>query len=164
MMLISFVLMNLKGLTLKGSSGKFLLWCAALFLSNGLYGVLMNLQQRMMNGAERNEMIILTYLGMALLYAAWAGIRDRKALKGFRMGKGPLTWLLLCCVSATAAAHLMLFLLTRVDASLLYTIDNGGVLVLSLLYSLILFKEKPSPVQMAGMALASASILMLSLA
>ena len=33
-------------LTLKGSTGKFLLWCAALFFANGLYGILMNLQHK----------------------------------------------------------------------------------------------------------------------
>ena len=164
MMLVSFVLMNLKGLTLKGSSGKFLAWCAALFFTNGLYGILMNLQQLRMNGTERNEMVILTYLGMAALYAAWTGARDRKALaRGFRMGREPLMWLLLCCVSATVAAHLMLYLLGLVDVSLLYTIDNGGVLVLSLLYSFALFREKPGKAQIAGIVLASASILMLSL-
>lgn len=164
LMLASFVLMNLKGLTLKGSDGRFLFWCAMLFLTNGLYGILMNLQQRRMNGAERNEMIILTYLGMAVLYAVWALLRNRSELtEGFRMGREPLVWLLLCCASATSAAHLMMVLLGRMEASLLYTIDNGGVLVLSLLYSFMLFREKVNAAQIAGIALASVSIVMLSL-
>ena len=165
MMLFSFVLMNLKGLTLKGSSRKFLFWCGAVFASNGAYSILMNLQQRVTGGAERSEMIILTYLGMALFYISWQGIRNRKALaQGFRMGKESVIPLLLCCVSATAAVHLMMYLLTLMEASLLYTIDNGGVLVLSVLYSCILFKEKLNPAQTAGIILAAASIMMLSLA
>lgn len=164
MMLVSFVLMNLKGLTLKGSDGKFLIWCGMLFITNGCYSILMNLQQRRMNGAERNEMIILTYLGMALLYAIWAMVRDRNALaQGFRMGQRPLIWLLLCCSSATAAAHLMMMLLGKMEASLLYTIDNGGVLVLSLLYSFVLFKEKVNAAQIVGIGMATVSIVMLSL-
>lgn len=164
MMLAAFVLMNLKGLTLKGSTGKFLLWCGALFFTNGIYGILMDLQQRTLNGAERNEMVILTYLVMSLLYAAWQGVRNRRTLaESFRMGKEPLVFLLLCCVSATAAAHLMLYLLTLVDAPVLYTIDNGGVLVLSVLYSCILFRERLNTAQTAGIALSVASILMLSL-
>ena len=164
MMLAAFVLLNLKGLTLRGSSGKFLLWCAALFFANGMYGILMNQQQQVMNGAERNEMIILTYLIMSLLYAVWQGARNRRVLaESFRMGKEPLAVLLLCCVSAAAAAHLMLYLLTRVDAPVLYTIDNGGVLVLSVLYSCILFREKLNAAQIAGIVLSAVSILMLSL-
>lgn len=164
MMLVSFVLMNLKGLTLKGSSGGFLFWCAALFVSNGMYSILLNLQQSSMNGAQRNEMIILSYLGMSLLYAATQIARDRKALlQGFKMKREPLMYLLLCCVCATIAAHMVLYVLTLVDATVLYTIDNGGVLVLSVLYSRILFKEKLSPAQIAGIALATVSIVMLSL-
>jgi len=164
LMLVSFVLLNLKGFSLKGSSGRFLLWCAALFVSNGLYGVLMNLQQSLLGGAERNEMIILTYLCMALMYAAAQLLRDREALRrGFRLGREPLLWLLLCCASATAAAHLMLYVLTLVDAAVLYTIDNGGVLVLSVLYSCVLFRERLSRAQFAGIALAAASVVMLSL-
>ena len=79
------------------------------------------------------------------------------------MGRKPAVYLLLCCVSATAAAHLMLYLLTLVEAPVLYTIDNGGVLVLSVLYSCILFHEKPDAAQIAGIALSAASITMLSL-
>ena len=124
----------------------------------------MNLQQQQMNGAQRNEMIILSYLGMSLLYAATQIVRDRKALlQGFKMKREPLMYLLLCCVCATIAAHMVLYVLTLVDATVLYTIDNGGVLVLSVLYSRIFFKEKLSPAQIAGIVLATVSIVMLSL-
>jgi len=109
-------------------------------------------------------MIILTYLVMSLLYALWQGIRNREELlRSFRIGRQPLIFLLLCCVSATAAAHLMLYLLTQVEAPILYTIDNGGVLVLSVLYSAILFHEKLNAPQIAGILLSAASIIMLSL-
>ncbi|MBR5287880.1 MAG: hypothetical protein IKU34_04725 [Clostridia bacterium] len=164
MMLVSFVLMNLKGLTLRGSSGRFFFWCAALFVSNGMYSIMLNLQQLSMQGAQRNEMIILSYLGMSLLYAAVQIARDKKALlAGLRMKKEPLLFLLLCCICATLAVHMVLYVLTLVDATVLYTIDNGGVLVLSVLYSRILFKEKLSSAQIAGIALAAVSIVMLSL-
>lgn len=164
LMLAAFILLNLKGLTLSGSSGKFLFWCAALFVSNGLYAIMMNLQQTIMNGAERNEMIVLSYLGMAALYTAAQLIRDKKTLvEGFRIPREPLIYLILCCACATVAAHMMLYVLTLVDAAVLYTIDNGGVLVLSVLYSCILFKEKLERAQIAGIALSAASILMLSL-
>ncbi len=164
MMLVAFVLLNLKGLTLKGSSGRFLLWCALLFVANGVYGIIMNWQQQLMNGTERNEMIILTYLGMARLYAGLQTVRDRRSLAAsFRIPRTPLIYLLLCCVSATVAAHLLLYVLTLVEAPILYTIDNGGVLVLSVLYSCVLFRERLTPAQIAGIVLSAASIIMLNL-
>lgn len=164
MMLVSFVLMNLKGLTLKGSTKSFLFWCAALFVSNGLYSILMNVQQLQMAGAERNEMIILSYVGLAILSAAMQLAKDPKALgKGLQIRGKALVYLLVCCTCATVAAHLMLYVLTLVDATVLYTIDNGGVLVLSVLYSRFLFKEKLSPAQIVAVVMATASIIMLSL-
>ena len=49
------------------------------------------------------------------------------------------------------------------NASVLYTIDNGGALVLSMLYSCILFKEKLSLPQGIGIALSMVSIIALNL-
>ena len=57
----------------------------------------------------------------------------------------------------------MLYVLKLVNASVLYTIDNGGVLVLSVLYSCILFKEKLSLAQGIGIGLSMVSIIALSL-
>ena len=178
-MLVSLVLMNLKGLSFKGNSKQFLFWCLLLFISNGVYSILMNVQQAEMTalnnaalaqglpspGMERNEMIILTFLGMAVFYTIYQLIRDPKALKdGFKIPKKPLVYLLICCISATVAVHLVLYVLTRLDnATVLFTIDNGSGVVLAALYSLILFKEKISRVQWAGIGLAMASIIMLSL-
>lgn len=162
-MLVSFVLMNLQGLSLKGSTKKFLFWCAALFISNGVYAIVMNLQQLRLAGGERNEMITLSYLGMSVMYAVVQMIRDRKSLAaGFRIGKEPLIYLLACCVCATVAAHMMLYVLSLVDATILYTIDNGGVLVLSVLYSRFLFKEKITPIKAVAVIMAIISIVMLS--
>ena len=143
LMLVSFVLMNLQGLSLKGSGKSFLLWCLALFFSNG--------------------MIVLTYLGMAVLCALFQGAKDAKGLaRGFKMPARPLIFLLACCLCATLASHLLLYVLTLVDTTVLYTIDNGGVLALSVLYSCVLFREKLNRYQIAGIALSLASIIMLS--
>lgn len=163
LMLVSFVLLNLKSLSLKGNSKRFLFWCLVLFLANGFYGVLMNLQQLRMQGTERNEMIMLTYLGMALLSAALQGARNpRGMLSGFRMPCKPLIFLLLCCLCATIGCHMTLFMLGRIDAAVYYSLVNGGVLLLSVVYSRILFQEKLAPAQMMGFALALGAMVMLS--
>ncbi len=165
LMLIAFVVMNVRGLSLKGASGSYYLWCIILLLSNGLYSVVMNLQTTVMEGAERTEMLTILFLTSALLVAAPKLIRGRgrEIVQGFRMGKKAALFLIICCASATAAANLLLYILTQMPASILYTIDNGGVLVLSVLYSLILFKERPRWEQWVGIALALVSIVMLNL-
>lgn len=164
LMLVSFVVMNLDGLSLKGNSRRFIFWCVALFLSNGMYSVFLNLQKINANGAERNEMIMLTFLGMAVLYAIMLGVKNPRALaQGFRFSKKTLVYLLICCISATLACHMMLYMLTLVDATILFTVSNGGILVLSVLYSCILFKEKLSRNQLIGMLLSAVSMVALSL-
>lgn len=163
-MLVAFVLINIQGLSLKGSSGKYLFWCATLAISNGLYSIVLNMQQETMSGAQRNEMVIISYLGMALMYIALQLFKDRKALvDGFRISREPLIYLVLCGICTTIATHLILYLFTQMDAAVLCTFDSGGVLLLSLLYSFILFKERPSKPQIAGMALSLISIIMLNL-
>ena len=164
-MLISLVLMNLKGLSLKENSGKFLFWCILLFLSNGIYSILVNVQQSAMNGDQRNEMIILTFLGMAVFYAVLQLIRKPQELKEiFHVPGKPLIYLLICCISATAAVHLSLYVLVLVgNATVPFTINNGSGVVLATLYSMIFFKEKISWVQWIGIGMAIISILMLSL-
>lgn len=158
LMLLSLVLMNAQGISVRTQKRGYFAWCAALFLSNGLYGTLMDLQARMMSGAQRSEMLTILFASSALIAALPQVKCWREMKQGFHMGGKPCTFLLACCVCATAAANLLLWLLPRMNASILYTIDNGGVLVLSMGYAMLLFHEKPRRIQLAGMALAMLSI------
>ena len=89
LMLISFVVMNARTLSLKGSSGAYYFWCAMLFLSNGAFSTIMNLQQKAAAslglGAQRTEMIAIVYLGMALAVLMMELVRGGKSrlLQGF---------------------------------------------------------------------------------
>ena len=158
LMLVSLVLMNAQGFSLRAQGRGYYGWCAALFLSNGLYGTIMDVQARVMAGAQRTEMLIILFAASAVAAALPKARQWRRVASGFRMGRRAAAYLLACCACATAAANLLLWLLPRMDASVLYTIDNGGVLVLSLCYAMLLFGEKPKAVQLAGMALALVSI------
>lgn len=158
LMLVSLVLMNAQGFSLGAQGRGYYGWCAALFLSNGLYGTIMDVQARVMAGAQRTEMLIILFAASAVAAALPKARQWRQVASGFRMGRRAAAYLLACCACATAAANLLLWLLPRMEASVLYTIDNGGVLVLSLCYAMLLFGERPKAVQLAGMALALVSI------
>lgn len=169
LMLISFVVMNARSLSLKGASGAYYIWCALLFLANGLYSTIMNAQQQTMLSmslpAQRTEMIAISYVGMALvsfIIQYVKGGRER-IREGFSMGKKSALFVMMCCLVATLASNLLLYVLTQMPSSILYTIDNGGVLVLSILCSFVIFKEKPTWEQVLGMVMAVASIVMISL-
>ena len=165
MMLISLVLMNVRSISFKGASKSYYLWCIALFFANGLYGAILNLQAEVMDGAQRTEMLTILYLcsALAVIITECAKGQGKQLLSGFKMGKKSALFMVITCLSATAAANLLLYILTLMSSSVLYTIDSGAVLVVSILYSLILFKEKPTWEVVLGMAIAVASIVLINI-
>jgi len=165
LMLLSLLLINVRTISFKGASKAYYLWCIALFFANGLYGAINNLQTQVMDGAQRTEMLTILYLGSAIGAAAMEAAQGKgKALaQGFRMGAKAWIFLLITCLSAAAAANLLLYNLTQMSSSVLYTIDNGAVLVLSILYSLVLFREKPTWEQIVGMVIAVVSIVLINI-
>jgi len=165
MMLTSFVVMNLRGLSLKGASGAYYMWCGLLFMANGLYATIMNLQEGMMGSAQSSEMIVITYCGTALIVTLFHLLRGqaKQLFDGFRMGKKAALFALGSCVVATLASNMLMYLLGLMNASVLYTIDNGGVLVMSAICSCLFFKEKLHLNQIIGIVLATVSIVMISL-
>lgn len=166
-LMASIVCMNLQGLSFQGQKPTrlYFLLCAILFLANGFYGQIMNLQQTALAGQEREEMIIVTYLGTAVLATLLLLAKSKSRFAtGFRTGKKALLFGVGACVVATTATNLLVYLIPQVESvTILYAIDNCGVMLLSALYSILLFREKPTPVQVVGMSLSVASIVLLSL-
>ena len=163
LMLIAFVIMNIDGIREK-KSGKYLVWCLILFFANGAYGVLMNLQQTIMDFTQRSEMIITTFIGSGLITAALGLVKAPKSLiSGFRMSAKSAMLMLLSAVCATVAVNLFLYAMSGINLTVLNVVDNGGVLVVSALLAFLLFREKPEPRTLTGIVLSCASIVMLCL-
>jgi len=163
LMIASFVMMNLDGMKGK-KSGKYLALCALLFVANGVYSILMNLQQNLMAFTQRNEMIITTFLGMGVITAAYELLFDRKTfLDGFKMDKKAMLPMFLSAASATIAVNLLMYVMQKVNLTVLTVINNGGVLVFSAVFAFTLFKEKLTLPKVIGVAMSCASIVMLSI-
>ena len=162
--LISFWVINADTLSLKGAKRSFFFWCLCLFLANGLYSILMAAQQRALAGTQRSEMITITFAVSALIALVYLVVTKRGAVRHvFRIGwKGGL-FAALSCVIATAAANLYVYLLSHINVSVLAAVNNGGVLVLSVIYAFLFFHEKPSSLRIAGMALSLIGIVLLSI-
>lgn len=163
LMLIAFVIMNIDGIREK-KSGKYLIWCLILFVANGTYGILMNLQQTMMEFTQRNEMIITTFVGSGIVTAVSGLVKNPKGLiSGFRMSLKSLGFMLLSAVCATVAVNLFMYCMSGINLTVLNVVDNGGVLVVSAILAFLLFKEKPETRTIVGIVLSCASIVMLCL-
>lgn len=166
LMLVSFILMNLKGMEIRGSSIWYFVFCGLLFLSNGFYCTFLKVQA-VVEPAESREMVILTFLLMSIP-AAIGLFRRQKEKTGektpvFHFDKKSALWLAAALISAGLAVNVLVLALPLVNTVILYTVENGGVLVLATLYSFFIFKEKFDPAKVAGIVLAVISITVLSL-
>jgi len=163
LIIAAFIVLNLDGIRAKKNL-KYLMWCALLFVVNGLYGVLMNLQQTLMEFTQRNEMIITTFLGMGLMTAAFELVfHRRRFVEGFRMEKRAVVPMVLSSLSATLAVNLLMWVMKSVNVTVMSVINNGGVLVLSAVFAFTIFREKVEKHTVIGILMACASIVMLSI-
>lgn len=163
LMLVSFVLMNYKEIKLKDTPWIYYIFCALLFVCNGMYGTLLKMQSEY-DVSQKNEMIILTYGIMGVIAFIQLAFKEKKdTFKAFRMSKKAILPLALCLVSAALAINILVLVIPMVNTAVLFTVENGGVLLLSAVYSFIFFKEKPQVSTIIGMIVSVVSITMLSI-
>ena len=135
-----------------------------LFFSNGLYGILIDAQQRVLLQTERNEMIITTFAVSAVISLVYlAAVQGRNALRAFRMDAKPWIFAVGSSVGAAIAINLLMLTLRLIPASVLYTIVNGSILALSALLSAVVLHEKLTKNMVVGIAVAVGSLILLSM-
>ena len=164
-MLVAFILMNYKDMKLKGTTLVYYLYCLVLGVCNGLYGMFLKIQS-MYAEKESNEMVIITFGVMGVIALIQLALKEKKQLpNAFKMGKSAVLPMLLCFVVAAAAINVYMLLIPLLGniVTILYTVDNGGVFVLSAIYSVVFFKEKIDRFKLIGMILAVFSIIALAL-
>ena len=125
LMLVSLLLMNLRTISFKGASKSYYIWCIALFFANGLYGAINNLQTQVMDGAQRTEMLTILYLCSALAAAGMELFKGqgKQLAEGFKMGKKSAIYMVITCLSATAAANLLLYIRQLPGVFFLYPLN-----------------------------------------
>lgn len=133
------------------SKRKFWASCAGLALFNGAYGAMFDLQRRLTSVGEKEEMVTVTYFVAFALSGIYMLLRQGKECRtAFRQTKQSLFYLLSCSVAVALAINLMVYILPLVNVTVLYTFDNAGVLLASVVFSRIFFKEKMSVLNWIG--------------
>lgn len=166
-MLVSFVFLNLEekkdGREREKVSLPFLLTVTLLGCANGLYGTLMNTVERAFDGAENADMIAVTFGSSAVLALILLILQAKgETPRAFRQtGKSALC-ALAASVSACAAINLLMHALSLINVAVLYTLNNGGVLIVSVLWSVVILREKLGRLKVVGLILAIAAVFALS--
>ena len=113
---------------------------------------------------EKQSMIMITFSLMGIIALINLITKEKgSTLQAFKLNKKCFPSLTLCLISATLAINLLMYILPLIDTAVLYTVQNGGVLILSALYSVFLFKEKISLQKIFGIIVAVISITILSI-
>lgn len=162
-MLVAFVVFNCGGIDFQNIKKGYFPWVISLFFTNGFYGVLMDAQQRMY-ALERNEMIIITFFSSAVVSLIYLlAVQRKQALQAFHMGKAAWGFAVGSSLCAAFAVYTLMILLEYIPSYILYTVNNGSILILSALLCSVVLKERMTKMTIAGIAISVLSIVLLSI-
>lgn len=152
----------------KGITLGFILSCLGLAVCNGVYGIFLTLQQQTpAAGGEgnRGEMIITTFLTAALISFVIGLVKERGKpfFACFKQNKRSALFLALTSIVFALAINLIVIIIPHFDTTILYTIDNSSVLIMSVLISWIFFKEKLTRLNVVGIAIMCAALVLMNL-
>ena len=144
---------------------KFILNCLALALFNGLYAIMWDIQQRLDLSAEKEEMVAITFIGAAAIALVLLLIKKPNQLRDvFRQNVKSGLYLLVSSFASAFAILGLVYVLRFVNVTVLYTWQNAGILLISMLASCVLLKEKISVKNLLGCFGMSIMLVLFSLA
>ena len=141
-------------------SPKFIILCIVNMLANGIYGIMLTLQQKFTGECEREEMTALTFMSAAVIALFFIIYRKkREFLSVFKNTAPSLIFLLSCATCSAVSVNIFVVLVTLIEnKSILYTFNSAGVMVCSVIFSCILFKEKLNSKNIIGCIMICAAL------
>ena len=147
-----------KGEETKARRG-FWLAVSGLAVGNGLYGSLLDVQQRLTSVGEKEEMIAITFAVCALISLAMLAFKLKsRTVSALKQTKMSALFLIATSLVAAGAVHVLTFVIGLIDLAVLYTFYCSGVLMLSVLCSALFFKEKLSVKNIIGCVVMSVAL------
>lgn len=130
---------------------KFLLYSVGLFICNGSYAAILALQQELTGEAEKEELIMVTFAVAAIISFVSLIVKKANLKNVFTMKKSAFINLIIYAFSAAFAINsLVIILLLEVNTGVLLAVQNAGVMLVSVVFSLIFFKEKLTKMNTVG--------------
>lgn len=137
----------------------FIIYSMCLALCNGTYCTILAIQQEITGESEKEELIIVTFLAAAIISLITLAVKKANVKQAMKQTKRSLVHLLLYAFCAAFAVNsLVIILLLEIDTGVLYTVQNAGVMLMSVVLSLICFKEKLTKVNVIGCIIMTASL------
>lgn len=166
LMAISIVLSVLKNEKDKGFSKKWFLFAIILFLVTGSIGVMQKVHQKSDYAVESGSFLITAFICAFVLSGIISLIMLKRENVTFEKGKSLLILLIVVAVCGICSAFnnkLNLYLSGVINSAVLFPLLNGGGAVLTITFSVIIFKERLSLRQWIGVVLGIGAIVLLCL-
>ena len=159
----------------------FYLYCIALAVANGIYGTILTLEKTYEEGVNNDELIILTYFFTAVVSVVLLFIKTKRApaistdseekpateqprfIDSFRLNGRAVAFALGASTCTAIGINLLALCLQYINVGVLYTMENGGVMVASALLALVLFREKINLQKWIGIIVAAGSTVLLTI-
>jgi drug/metabolite transporter (DMT)-like permease len=142
---------------------EFIPCCFGLAIANGAYGTILNTQQQLTGEEEKEILIAITYALAAAISLVIYLVKEKGSVSGFKQTKASLIYLAACSLVVAFAINVLVCIIPLVNVTVLYTFDNAGTLLLSVICSVIFFKEKLSKLNAIGCAVMCGALIMISL-
>lgn len=142
---------------------KWLLFVSLSFIGNGMCSTVQKAKQLFYGNAGNNMfMIVALAMVVIMLVCAALGFKSQRTAIKTTVKRG--WWLALLCGMANGLTNFfVIYLNSHIPASVLFPVISGGGLVLIFLWSVLVKREKFTPMQYVGYALGVASIVLLNL-
>lgn len=166
LMAVSIVLALLKNEKDKSFSKKWFLYAVILFVVTGSIGVMQKIHQKSAYAVESGSFLITAFICAFCLSAVFSLVFYKKEKVGFEKGKSLVVILIMVIVCGICSAFnnkLNLYLSGVINSAILFPLLNGGGAVLTITFSVILFKERLSLRQWIGVIIGIGAIVLLCL-
>ena len=134
------------------------------FVSWGLVGVCQQIHQNSSFAGELDGFLLWAFILSTLIFAAiWAATPKRGTEPGYRIKSSATVYIIVAGLFIGAINKINLFLSGAMNPVIFFPIVNGGVIVLSSLAAILIFREKLSKSQLSGLIIGTISILCLGM-
>ena len=132
-------------------SPKFLLFSIGMYVTNGCYASILAAQQSLTGEAEKEELVMVTFAVGALASLVKMLMGKTNVVMAMKMsGKAFVNLMIYAFSAAFAINSLVIIMLLDINIGVLLAVQNAGVMLLSVVFSMIFFKEKLTKLNVVG--------------
>lgn len=140
---------------------KWIIYVLIAFVSNGMCSVVQNAQQRRFNGMQNSNFMILALIISTAVLLVLSIIFERNTIL-IALKKGAV-FSAACGICNGATNYLVMVIIAAVASSVFFPVLSAGQIILTFIISVLAYREKFIPRQIAGLACGLASLVLLNI-